>query len=900
MQIREIHIEGFGIFAKQHITGLTSGLNVILGANEAGKTTLMEFIRRILFGCPRKGQGVNPYPALNGGVHGGRLICQTTRGEAVSIDRVWTPRDKVTVTTGQESREGQAALDELLGHASANLYKNIYAFSLDELQSFNSLNEDEIKHRLYGTELGLGNISLKAVEKDFNDRCDDLFKPRASTKIMNALLKDIKTREEDIREIQKGMKRYGELTGTLEKLEKENAGLEKELQSLASRKRELETQKDLFGDVSDLSSSMEELDRMEDISRFPENGLQSLELIKVQLRDLKKQLEEEESALKNLEIDRAALSVNEFLLARESDVVVLQQSTKSVQSAIQDQVKVQQEKSQLEEQIRGGLRDLGEEWTEERVLALNFNQSRRNEVQTFQETLSALDRETARARDQLDYHREQRAAELSTGWNVPGWLKIFSSVLTAISLGGLAWGWGVTNVPLMAGSALVLVVSLLMLFMTVTQNRAFLKEDLKEKDLRERLKRAQDDREKKREAWRTWLAAAALNEELQPAQTEKLGSVIREIQGLIRQRSLVEQRIREMRESEEAVIQRIRNIETTLDGASLTGDIPANIEIIHRLFDKARENRDRKLHLAQQIGPRTEKIGRLKKSMRDSEQALDRLIQKAGARDEEDFRRKHALLEKRRALIKHIGEKRGLIESRVGLGALFGRFIETLQETSPDTIHRKLEEVTSQLKDLTERKDQRHEEIGAIRKEIEQLANNDDLLVKQGDLEIAKQKLRRCGREWAASKLALTLLKLTRNKYEKERQPAVVQAAERVFTQITAGNYRKIFKPLDSEEVRIVNGAGRQKALTELSRGTREQLYLSMRFGLIEEYESRSEPLPIIMDDVFVNFDDARKSRMMELLPQFAASRQIIVLTCHQSSFETYLRAGATEIRLPS
>ena len=41
-----------------------------------------------------------------------------------------------------------------------------------------------------------------------------------------------------------------------------------------------------------------------------------------------------------------------------------------------------------------------------------------------------------------------------------------------------------------------------------------------------------------------------------------------------------------------------------------------------------------------------------------------------------------------------------------------------------------------------------------------------------------------------------------------------------------------------------------------MSRGTREQLYLAMRFGLIEEYEARSEPLPIIMDDVFVNFDD--------------------------------------------
>ena len=41
MQIREIHINGFGIFSNKQVTGLTSGLNVIYGENEAGKTTLI-------------------------------------------------------------------------------------------------------------------------------------------------------------------------------------------------------------------------------------------------------------------------------------------------------------------------------------------------------------------------------------------------------------------------------------------------------------------------------------------------------------------------------------------------------------------------------------------------------------------------------------------------------------------------------------------------------------------------------------------------------------------------------------------------------------------------------------------------------------------------------------------
>ena len=42
-------------------------MTVFVGPNEAGKSTLLEFVRRVLFGFPRKSGRVNPYPALGGG-----------------------------------------------------------------------------------------------------------------------------------------------------------------------------------------------------------------------------------------------------------------------------------------------------------------------------------------------------------------------------------------------------------------------------------------------------------------------------------------------------------------------------------------------------------------------------------------------------------------------------------------------------------------------------------------------------------------------------------------------------------------------------------------------------------------------------------------------------------------
>jgi uncharacterized protein YhaN len=49
---------------------------------------------------------------------------------------------------------------------------------------------------------------------------------------------------------------------------------------------------------------------------------------------------------------------------------------------------------------------------------------------------------------------------------------------------------------------------------------------------------------------------------------------------------------------------------------------------------------------------------------------------------------------------------------------------------------------------------------------------------------------------------------------------------------------------------------------------------------------------------VFVNFDDDRDERLIEVLNQFGQQRQVIVLTCHQRSLEAYKKIGANHITI--
>src|SRR5660397_166707 len=70
MRITGWHIDGFGVFREYRLEQLPPGLTILLGANEAGKTTLLAYLRGVLFGFPGGQRGKNFYPPMDGGIRG--------------------------------------------------------------------------------------------------------------------------------------------------------------------------------------------------------------------------------------------------------------------------------------------------------------------------------------------------------------------------------------------------------------------------------------------------------------------------------------------------------------------------------------------------------------------------------------------------------------------------------------------------------------------------------------------------------------------------------------------------------------------------------------------------------------------------------------------------------------
>jgi uncharacterized protein YhaN len=73
-----------------------------------------------------------------------------------------------------------------------------------------------------------------------------------------------------------------------------------------------------------------------------------------------------------------------------------------------------------------------------------------------------------------------------------------------------------------------------------------------------------------------------------------------------------------------------------------------------------------------------------------------------------------------------------------------------------------------------------------------------------------------------------------------------------------------------------------------LSRGTREQLYLALRFGLIREFGQHTERLPVVIDEILVNFDPERARRAVEAFAELAQTNQLLVFTCHPATVDMF------------
>jgi uncharacterized protein YhaN len=132
-------------------------------------------------------------------------------------------------------------------------------------------------------------------------------------------------------------------------------------------------------------------------------------------------------------------------------------------------------------------------------------------------------------------------------------------------------------------------------------------------------------------------------------------------------------------------------------------------------------------------------------------------------------------------------------------------------------------------------------------------------------------------------KLASSILQSEIERYREEHQEPVLKIAAAYFTDLTQGSFTGLRTDVeDSKPVLIgIRGDGTRVSVDGMSDGTRDQLYLSLRLATLEWRLETSDPIPFIVDDILINFDDGRTRATLHALADLSDKNQVILFTHH-------------------
>jgi hypothetical protein len=144
--------------------------------------------------------------------------------------------------------------------------------------------------------------------------------------------------------------------------------------------------------------------------------------------------------------------------------------------------------------------------------------------------------------------------------------------------------------------------------------------------------------------------------------------------------------------------------------------------------------------------------------------------------------------------------------------------------------------------------------------------------------------------EYARTALAAAVLRKVIADYGERHRGPMLDRAGVIFSRLTAGAFTQLVpEVLGDRQVLLARRRNDELRTTaELSDGTRDQLYLALRLAGIEyQLAHLAEPLPVVFDDVLVNFDDERSAAAIGVLAELGQRTQVLLFTHHEGVVET-------------
>ena len=316
MKITDIRVDGFGVWNAMSVDGLSEKITLFYGPNEAGKTTLMQFVRAVLYGFSPERRKVYT-PPVYGGESGGIIRIQNHSGEFV-IERRYSAADpnnpgRVVVLAANGSRQGQHLLNVLISGIDESIFNNVFAVGIREMQELATLNDTQAAEQLYSLASGVDRVSLVEVMSNLNSARTDIWTGDASNGELIELLAQRDKLSAEITDLQRQTRRWSELATQRRGLISEVAELEQRIAQLDRDSRTVEIARQVREKWMLRVQVARDIDGLGPLDELPEGCLQRLADTNEQLSQERERMQPLKKRRLEVRRDLAAQPINRAL-----------------------------------------------------------------------------------------------------------------------------------------------------------------------------------------------------------------------------------------------------------------------------------------------------------------------------------------------------------------------------------------------------------------------------------------------------------------------------------------------------------------------------------------------------------------------------------------------------------
>lgn len=928
MHYKSIYVRDFGIFNNQKLENLSSDIVVIGGKNRAGKSSFFNVLRYLPFSLP---QDDSIPPALKK-----YYIEAELKREGEEPYRLIL--DGYSKTEAVDSSGNRLDASHLFGELDQLSYQQLFTISLDELQRLNSLTKNKKEQkRIYSILLGAGLSELTKIpeiaDKYFNKAKNiggKLGNPEVSS--FKSYTLQIKKAEKKRDEALKEISYFNRQRQKLKKTKKEIKDLDTQIYNLERREFLLDLLKNNYQkleNIEELELKYKNRERSA-VSEFEPELLRKAENLKKELQIKKQEVEEEKNSLLNIVSDNNFKDFADKLVNKRNELNTYFNKKELLQERINNLIGEQKEIKRALNELKSELKSLNLKWENplaklanikidfinQKKLSAEINEykdlkSRKNKIENELEELKLELSLKENKLDELDFISSDKIIKRAAGTlGIAGISAaaaffydqnlIFFLILAAGAAVSVYFLGSYKNSRLKSQSKAEIESEISVLNKKIKssdKNYQQLKKNLNEQkksldNYADRLSLEEDNylsflndyyreiKDKKRRLSRLELKEkeADRREEELFKEINKMYKLLKDIYSIFDEKKLAEIddfELNNLNSYKEKLFNMLDQLHQYSEIAAAFKQKKSSLESLKTEIAQFLGDFRKEKNIEKRLNNYLEELNKAEEFEKINKKLKEQRSQLAYSLNSSDKSKKYLREIKNNFELKNFKENPEQSEAELIFRAIYKEY------SSAAAVKKEHKSVETNLEDLIQKKKNLNREITTLNNEIEKLSTSDKIEKAQKEINQARSELKKLAERYAVNKSVYFILKKLRSRMIKKAEDELLKPAADILAEITDNEYQKIEAAANLEEAEFKTAdseAGSLKNTSALSRGSLEQLFLAVRISRIKEIKP---PLPVVLDDSFVNFDRSHLYNTAEIISRLASKNQIFILSCH-------------------